>query len=386
MFHPLLIALTLAAPAAHEPFRYPANQAHGGRLELVQGVPVLFLAGTPEQMGRQTAALAVTPAKRLLGYPRDCLNAELGLLGATVRDLAWAKALEKGKPLLATFPANQRAEYDGLLAAGAPADQLLAANTLFDLKNIGPALFGCSSVVVPPSGSATKGTLFGRNLDFRPLGYLHEYGLVTVRRGVGKRPFVSIGYPGVVGCFSGMNDAGFCIASHEVFTPTKDRTFDPKGLPFAVCYRQLLEECATVAEAEALLRKLPRATTTLLVLADPAGGAVLEVTPDRVVRRPASPGVCACSNHFTTDGLAVSRQANAYQTVDRLKQLAAPADGPVGVAEVKRRLHAASQKELTIQTMVFEPAARRIHLSMGKGPVTANEMVVLEAGAWLARE
>ena len=386
MFRPLIVALIVAAPAvAAEPFRYPAGQAHGGKLETVRGVPVLFLSGTPAEMGRQAGALAVGPAKRLLGYPRDCLAEQLPF-GAAAQNLAWAKAQEKGTRLLDNFPANQRAEFDALLAAGTPREPLVAANTLFDLKNVGPAaLFGCSSVVVPPGQSATGETLFGRNLDFPPLGYLHEYGLVTARRAPGKRPFVSIGYPGVVGCFSGLNDAGLCLATHETLTKTADRVFDPKGLPYAVCNRRILEECATIDEAEKLLRGLPRATTSLLVLADKSGGAVLEVTPDRVVRRGATDGVCACSNHFVSAELAAALPAKSDSRA-RLKSLAAPVTAPADLAEVQRRLHATNAGPATLQTMIFEPATLRIHLAMGKGPTTAGRLVTLDAAEWLSKQ
>ena len=384
MVRALFLLAALAAPApAGEPFRYPDAQAHGGALEHVRGVPVLTLAGTPEQVGRQAEALAIRPAKRLLAYPRECLNEHLPL-GTAAQALAWAKAQEKGTALLNNFPPAMRAEFDAARAAGAPREALVAANTLFDLKNIGPgALFGCSSAVVPPAESATGGTLFGRNLDFPPLGYLHEYGLVTVRRSPGKRPFVSIGYPGVVGCISGMNDAGLCLATHEAMAPTKDRTYDPKGLPYAVCNRRLLEECATIDEAEALLRKLPRVTTSLLVLADASGGAVLEVTPDRVVRRRATEGVCGCSNHFTTPALAanVSKRSDSAR---RLQLLSAPVGRPLTVADVQRRLDATSN-DSTIQTMIFEPATLRIHLAMGKGPATAGELTTLDAAGWLGK-
>ena len=172
----------------------------------------------------------------------------------------------------------------------------------------------------------------------------------------------------MVGCFSGINAAGLCVASHEVFTKHPDRTFDPAGLPFAIGYRRLLEECDTVAAAVALIHTLPRATTTLLVLCEPAGGAVLEVTPDRVVRRPAGSGVCVCTNLFTIPGLTTADQANAYKTLDRVAPLAAPCPaGKLGVAGIQARLHAAHQGELTIQTMMFDPAGRTIHLDTIKG-------------------
>src|SRR4051794_26598465 len=52
-----------AAPArAQEPFRYPEAKHGGGELRYVNGVPVLRVEGTPEQMGTQLGVLALKPA------------------------------------------------------------------------------------------------------------------------------------------------------------------------------------------------------------------------------------------------------------------------------------------------------------------------------------
>ena len=109
-----------------------------------------------------------------------------------------------------------------------------------------------------PEHSATKGPLFGRNLDFYTLGMLDKYSLVTVHRPKGKHAFVSIGFPGLFGCVSGMNDAGLALAVHEVFLARDGASmFNPKGVPYTFCFRRILEECETVEEAEKLLRATP---------------------------------------------------------------------------------------------------------------------------------
>jgi predicted choloylglycine hydrolase len=184
----------------------------------------------------------------------------------------------------------------------------------------------------------------------------------------------------MVGVFSGMNDAGLAVASNEVFAPQTARTFNPKGVPFPLLYRRVLEECATADEALALIRKAERATSTILVVCDRDGGAVFEVTPDRVERRPVADGVLACTNHFLSRDLVNPDQPNSYQTLDRFKQLGdalAKSDrlSPDGVRQL---LHAVNQKEMTVQTMVFEPAALRLHLSIGKGPTSARELRSLD--------
>ncbi len=50
----------------------------------------------------------------------------------------------------------------------------------------------------------------------------------------------------------------------------------------------------------------------------------------------------------------------------------------LAVADVRRRLQAANQGSWTIQTMVFEPAALKIHLSIGAGPTSARPLTTID--------
>jgi hypothetical protein len=95
---------------------------------------------------------------------------------------------------------------------------------------------------------------------------LDKYGLVTVHLPKGKHAFAAIGFPGFFGCVSGINDAGLALAVHEVYL-SKDKApmFNPKGVPYSMCVRRILEECTCLEEAEKLLRSTER--TTLLSLA-----------------------------------------------------------------------------------------------------------------------
>jgi isopenicillin-N N-acyltransferase like protein len=262
---------------------------------------------------------------------------------------------------------------------------LVAGNTMFDMKNdIGGALFGCSAMIVEPGRSATGRPLFGRNLDYPTLGYVQEYSLVTVYRQPGKHAFAAVGFPGLVGVLSGMNDAGLSLAVLEVYAPKEKPAFDPEGLPYAVCYRRLLEECTTVDEAEKLLKSLKRATTSNLAVCDRNGGAVFEVTPTKVVRRPADHGVCNCTNHFCTTELAPSTPFGIGRTRERFAELEkAGRQEKLGVEELHKALHAASHRTHTMQTMVFDPAALTLHLAIGKTPSSGLELRRLELGELL---
>src|SRR6202022_3951662 len=123
--------------------------------------------------------------------------------------------------------------------------------------------------------------------------------------------------PGLVGCLSGMNDAGLALAVLEVFqVRIPKKWFSADGTPYALCYRRLLEECATIAEAKDLLTRMKRTTTTNLVVTDRQGIAVFEITPDYVVVRQPQQGTCVCTNHFCTDELKPFVPINCFGTLD----------------------------------------------------------------------
>src|SRR5690349_17131618 len=67
---------------------------HGkGELKYINGLPVLVVQGTPEEMGEQIGALTARPLVRLLDYPHDFVKAE-GF------DSAWPLLVDKCKEML----------------------------------------------------------------------------------------------------------------------------------------------------------------------------------------------------------------------------------------------------------------------------------------------
>jgi isopenicillin-N N-acyltransferase-like protein len=294
----VLSLLSLVLPLlirAEGPFRYAEGKRDKGELKHLNGLPVLYVEGDPEEIGTQLGLLAVKPAARLLDYPKDYLRKH-------DRAAAWPQLVAAGKGMLPNFPREHLRELEATVkATGLDRDLFVAANTMFDMQKP----IGCSVLMLEAGRSATGGPLFGRNLDFPTLGYLQEYTLVIVCRPKGKHAFVSVGFPGLVGCVSGMNDAGLTLAVLEVYsTCDGSPLFDPEGTPYALCFRRLLEECATVAEAEKLLRTMKRTTRINLAICDTQRSAVFEMTPKSVVVRNSVEGICACTNHFRTRGLA----------------------------------------------------------------------------------
>jgi hypothetical protein len=366
----LLAGLTafVALPAAAQemkPFHYPEAKHGKGELRYVNHLPVAVVAGTPEEMGDQVGVLVLKPAAGL----RDSIKEFLRTINL---ENAYPILVRSGSFLLPQFPPHHRKELDAAVkASGFDRDLMVFANTVFDVANVA----GCSTLIVEQKRSKSGCVIFGRNLDYPPFGRIHEFPLVTVNRPQGKHAFAAINFPSLVGCVSGMNDAGLAVTWNMVAESKDGGKFDPFGVPRLLLLRRVLEECTTVAEAEKLLRSARRTGLAALTVCDKEGGAVFEVTSKTIqVRRPKE-GLCACTNHFRTEELVVSTRCHRFDEL--AKTWAMP---QLGVADVAKRLHAVNQGRNTMQTMIFEPAALRLHLAYGAGPSSALPLRVVDLG------
>lgn len=367
-------------PQPGPPFRFPEARHGGGDLAYRDGIPILRVAGTPEEIGEQLAVLSVHPAPRLLNFPADLVRHFVRSRFLT--RLLLGRAARLGRRLLPQFPEAARRELDGMIATGLDPVPMVLGNTLYDLKNIRLVqALGCSSLIVPAARSATGGPLFGRSVDFFDLGYLHEYSLVTIRPRTRRTlAYAAVGFPGLLGCFSGMNEAGLALASHEVFGAHGPRRYNPRGVPFTLAHRRVLEECTLSTEVAPFLQGIERTTSTLLVLCDRDGGRVLEVTPDHVIDHVTAGDAIVCTNHYRSPELARPSPPRKFRTGERLDILTrrSAGRGTISLSDLQTILHAANQGPLTIQTMVFEPAALAIHIGFGRPPTTGRQLVRVE--------
>jgi isopenicillin-N N-acyltransferase like protein len=359
----LLLTAGFAPAAEKGPFR--EGRFEQGELKYISGLPVLVVQGTPVEIGRQRAALTGEATKPVSDYP-------LRMLRLFRLEDRWPKFVERARGLAAQFPAAYRDEQAAFAErSGIQPDLTLVADALMDLK--GGAL-ACSSMVVEPGKSATNKPLFGRNLDFFSLGVLEKYGLITVFRPKDKHAFASVGFPGLAGCLSGMNDAGLALAVHEVFLSADAAPrFNPKGVPCTLIFRRMLEECTTIEEAEKLLRATDRTTMFILVVCDRRGGAVLEATTKTVAIRRAVDGVTLSTNDFRTPELGLWPLCRRYTTLSEARS-----QGTLDVADIAKKLHAVNMGSRTVQSMIFEPGPLVLHLAMGAGPATKLPLTRLE--------
>ena len=151
-------------------------------------------------------------------------------------------------------------------------------------------------------------------------------------------------------------------------------------MPYALCFRRLLEECTTVAEAEKLLKSMRRTTRVNLAISDKTRGAVFEITPKQVVVRSSADGYCPCTNHFRMPELATWTDCRRYGILEQIKD-----EGKLSVAKLSYKLNQAAHSSATLQTMIFEPATLKLHLAIGEPPTSKLPLKTLDLKPLLTR-
>lgn len=351
----LLLALAVRADDAKKPFW----------TEQVEGIRVLHCVGGADAWGKAYGEGLKDEVQMLF---KDYVQ------GST-DDAQMQMAMQAVHVMETHVPDDYKAMVRAIAeGSGLTYDQLLCGQCYADLLQ----MLSCSTFVALGDASADGKPIFGRNMDYPTRGMLHEHTVVSVfHRGEGKS-FLTIGFPGMMGAVSGMNDRGLSLAVMNVFSP--DMT--PDGMPYLLMFREILERCGTIDEAVELIKATPRTTPNNLMVADATGAAVIEFSPKAVeVRRPTDGRVWS-TNHFESEKLSNEKDPNEPTTCGRYKFLSEELPkGKVDVEMAKKLLAGVADPEMTIQSMVFRPATLELWLSCGKVPSTSGEFHRLDVRA-----
>jgi len=228
---------------------------HGkGRLEKIEGTAVLFLQGTPEEMGEQHGRLMRDRIHNLV----DRIVYGVGVGSSFDKGRWFFGEIEEAQARLAPFtdPRYLR-EMDAMAqASGLHVQEARIANFF-------PELFHCSGFAL--HGAATRdGTLYhGRILDYlRGLG-LEENATVMIVEPDEGLAWVNVGYAGFVGTVTAMNEEGVAIGE---MGGRGEGDWD--GKPMAQLMREVMERASTIDEAVAIMREGPRTCEYYYVISD----------------------------------------------------------------------------------------------------------------------
>lgn len=327
------------------------------RRAVVGGVVIASAGGSAAEIGTQLGARFRSEVGDLL--PLMDIRSRTGHLTNRSR---W-RALEQA------VPERWREEIRATAAAAGVAEgSLIAANVLTDTQ--------CSALVSPPLDG--RPLMVARNMDFFPAAALGPGTVVMALRPAGRHAFVNVGWPGLAGVVSGMNDAGLtaCVLLNHQGRARGD------GMPVLFALRTLLEDCGTLDQALAVLAATPVASPHYILLADPRSSAVAWHDRDGFHSHRPEAGWLACSNGpRTADGMPDDDRGI------RLRQLGRTvAPTAVDPAWMRRSLTATYLAGINAQAMLFVPATRRLELATGTGlhPAALQPWHGLDLGPLLA--
>jgi isopenicillin-N N-acyltransferase like protein len=272
--------------------------ATGGRIVCAPAGAVLELTGAAYDRGRLQAALrpdrvadvSVAVTRRL---------AELGPALALPNVIAW---LDAQHAFLRDHDPEGYVEVQGIAEGfGIAADALFAClygNVIADLSG-DPAL--ADACTAWATAAADAGPIVVKNRDSRGAQGELEGIFRHSDPDWGARRILCVGTLGAPGAFAGgINTDGLAIVDTHVGTPDHGEGW---LRPFLMS--RVLRECATVAEAVALVFRLPHAGGGTLLMGDAKGAvAAIELTHGAVAaEEPGERDYIARTNHFMSDRL-----------------------------------------------------------------------------------
>jgi hypothetical protein len=340
-------------------------------VETVEGVRVVHLSGSPEEMGEQMGTLLGEDLRYLL-------DANLKKTPYVARDPKLA--VEKARRFAAGIPDSQMRELRATAkAAGVEEDWMLVAATIIEIAEDSRA---CAAVGAWGDATASHETIIGRNLDWFNLGKLNERGLLIVRHPDEGRATVSCGFAGLPGVLSGMNDAGVFTADLVQYAFGRPAPKE-KGVPVMSLQRLALETSGTAEEVLRVYETSLRTVPQNYVVGDKTAAAFVECDAGSFVRREPC-GQTVAGTNWAEEARGAkpkgdARFGNMCGCID-------PAVGKIGVPEIQAALAAANAGPLSIMSVVAVPARRRLAVSIGKIPACKGPFVDIDAGALLDKD
>jgi isopenicillin-N N-acyltransferase-like protein len=249
------------------------------------------------------------------------------------------------------------------------------------LQNL--SLVGCTSFAVWGDRSADSQLLVGRNFDFYVGDDFAKNKIIGFHQPAEGFPFVSVGFPGMIGVLSGMNTEGLTVTINAA----KSEPPVSSATPVSLVAREILQYASTIDEAFQIAKNRNTfVSETFLVASDKDHKAVvIEKTPEQTEIYQVDGNQITCTNHFQGDLLGntminkthMATSASEYRQ-KRLEQLLDGVSNKVTVndaALILRNTKGMDDKSIGLgnektvnqliahHSVIFQPHQRRMWVS-----------------------
>jgi isopenicillin-N N-acyltransferase like protein len=276
------------------------------------GLRVLYLAGTPFEMGYANGVLTQD-----LIHRQERVVLELFRKAAPSR---WTRFLlevvivYKNRHLREFVTPAHQMEMLGLCAGCPDAHPELgpyfnrilnfhgAQDISYMLMNSPLLHWGCTAFGAWGSRTRDGHLLTGRNFDWEAAPVFDEDRIMILCEPDEGIPFVSLGWAGLAGCVSGLNREGVSVTVNGA----PSRLPQDVGTPTCLVARDVLQHARSLDEATAIIREGRVFVSALFLVGSRSAGrfVVVEKTPDTtVVRDTPDADSIVCANHYLTPEL-----------------------------------------------------------------------------------
>lgn len=267
---------------------------------------------------------------------------------------------------------------------------------------------GAAFAINPRRSTAEPGNLLiGRSLWFDLEDEVEPERIVSIVRPDGRYPYISVGWPGLLGVVTGINSRGIFVALNPA------RTDDPleDGAPAPIVLRRVLEEADTLEHAVEILRGAALRSSGVVLVGDGVQreSVVVELAArdreDRRVTRGEDESIVWATDHMLRDAFEgdlqndwVRRYTSSGYRYDRLGELLGASGDvdPTRVVTVLRDRRGTNSAELGLgnpnalenfriaQAVVVDATA--MVLWVGEGPSALGRFRAFDISRLLGRE
>jgi len=214
---------------------------------------ILFIEGSPEQMGQAHGQLLKSAIK---GMEETILIVAAGYVH-TKDDWFFTRIKEVMRRTKPFIPKRFLIECDAMSKTAGITTQAGRHMNYFS------EMFHCSGAAVCGSATTKGQVVHARVLDYMKEVNLQNYATLMVFMPEKYNNWVSISYAGLVGTVTAMNEKG--LAMGELGGGGEGKW---DGLPMTFMMRRVMEECTTVEDAVALMKKTPLTCDYYYILSD----------------------------------------------------------------------------------------------------------------------